>query len=363
MRRKKYKKQGKFDKKFLVLTLVLTVLGLIALTDASAPSALNDFGDKYYYLKQQALWGGVGVTLLFIFANLNYKLWEKYAVPLFLASLILLVLVLIPGIGVRVLGARRWIVVGDLTFQPAEVVKFALCVYFAKLAANGKKLLSYIVPLGLVSILIIAEPDLGTTITISVIGLTQMFLAGVNFIHFTGILLGSGILGGVVIWLSEYRRDRLMTFLEQTQDPLGKGYHIRQVLFALGSGGLFGVGIGQSRQKYLFLPEAATDSIFAVIAEEVGFIGAGILIVLFLVFVYKGLMIMKRAPDEYSKILSAGIVVWIGGQAFLNIASMVALVPLTGIPLPFFSYGGSSLTTILAASGILLNISRYGETK
>ena len=361
MRRKNYKKQGKFDKKFLILTLLLTVLGLIALTDASAPSALNDFGDKYYYLKQQLIWGVTGIALLFIFSNLNYKIWEKLAVQIFFISIILLILVLIPGVGVRVLGARRWIVLGGLTFQPSEVIKFSLCIYFAKLAANDKKLFSYMVPLGLISFLIILQPDLGTTISITTIGLVQMFLAGVNLLHFVGTLFGFGILGFLVILISDYRRDRLLTFLQQTQDPLGKGYHIRQILLALGSGGLFGVGIGQSRQKYLFLPEAATDSIFAVVAEEVGFVGSSLLIVVFLAFILRGLKIMKSAPDEFSKILSAGIVTWIGGQAFLNIASMLALVPLTGIPLPFFSYGGSSLTTILAASGILLNVSKHSK--
>ena len=172
-------------------------------------------------------------------------------------------------------------------------------------------------------------------------------------------MVASAVAGIILIITSDYRRDRLLTFLEQTQDPLGKGYHIRQILFALGSGGIFGVGLGQSRQKYLFLPEAATDSIFAVIAEELGFVGALILIILLLVFIYKALRIVANAPDKFSQVLSAGLITWIGGQIFLNIASMVALVPLTGSPLPFISYGGSSLVTVLIATGILLNISRY----
>jgi len=167
---------------------------------------------------------------------------------------------------------------------------------------------------------------------------------------------------GVLILVSPYRRDRLMTFFEVTKDPLGKGYHIRQILLALGSGGLFGLGIGQSRQKYLFLPEASTDSIFAAISEEIGFIGSFVLILIFAIFTYKAFRIASRAPDVFSKILAVGIAAWIGGQILLNIAAMTALTPLTGIPLPFFSYGGTSLSMILVSCGILLNISRY-ETK
>jgi cell division protein FtsW len=200
---------------------------------------------------------------------------------------------------------------------------------------------------------------LGTTIIVGAIGMTQIFLSGINLFYFFGAAALGGLAGFLLIVTSSYRKARLLSFLEQTQDPLGRSYHIRQILLALGSGGLFGVGLGQSRQKFLFLPEAATDSIFAIIAEEVGFIGAAVLLVLFALWVYKGLKIVRAAPDKFSQILSAGIVAWIGGQTFLNIGSMVALVPLTGVPLPFISYGGSALVMVLLASGILLNISRH----
>lgn len=354
------KKQRKTqDTKLFLLTLILTALGLIAVADASAPIALKTFSDKFYFLKQQAVWGAIGLVLLVVFSKIHYSFWEKTATPFFLASIALLILVLIPEIGSKALGARRWIVAGPLTFQPSELVKLSLAAYLAKVAVKDKKLLAYFIPIGLASGLIMLQPDLGTAAIVFTIGMVQIYIAGISIFYFIGAVLAAFLAGFLLIMASEYRRARLITFLEQTHDPLGRGYHIRQILFALGAGGLFGVGLGQSRQKYLFLPEAATDSIFAVIAEEVGFIGAFLLIFLFAAFVYIGLRIMKNAPDKFSRILAAGLITWIGGQVFLNIASMVALIPLTGIPLPFFSYGGSSLTTVLLATGILLNISRH----
>jgi cell division protein FtsW len=231
-------------------------------------------------------------------------------------------------------------------------------VYFAKLASREKSAIAFFVPLAVVAGLIMLQPDLGTMIVVAVAGLSQMFVSGVNTIHLIGGVLLGGASSMLLILTSDYRRERLLTFLQTTQDPLGKAYHIRQILIALGSGGLFGVGLGQSKQKYLFLPESATDSIFAVIAEEVGFIGASILIILFALYAYTGIRIALRAPDVFSKTLATGIVVWIVGQAFVNIASMTAIVPLTGIPLPFISYGGTSLISVLVATGILLNISK-----
>lgn len=358
------KKQTKtFDKKLFILTLLLTGLGLIAVADASAPIALSSFSDKFYFVKQQAVWGVIGLALLLLFSKVHYSLWKTFAIPLFLLSIAALILVLVPGISAKILGARRWLVIGPISFQPSEFVKLSLAIYLAKVASKEKNVLAYLLPIGLAALLIMLQPDLGTTIMIAVIGLVQIFIAGIKLLHLITAGVVSFAIGFVLIIASDYRKARLLTFLRQTQDPLGKGYHIRQILLALGAGGLFGVGLGQSRQKYLFLPEAATDSIFAVIAEEVGFVGASVLILLFAVFVYRGLKIVSRAPDKFPQILAAGLITWIGGQAFLNIASQVALVPLTGIPLPFFSYGGSSLTAVLGATGILLNISRYGANQ
>ena len=366
MKRLKNQKEAKvkklqFDKKLFYLVLFLVTIGLVFIADISTPQALNTFGDKFYFFRQQTVWAGVGIVAMLVVSNIHYSFWKKIAVPFFFFSVIALVAVLIPGISLKALGARRWISIGSINFQPSEVIKLALALYLAKVAeTKSKQSLAFFIPLALVCGLIMLQPDLGTTLVVGLIGVVQIFVAGVPIFHFLGTL-GLGIVSVLVLILvSPYRRDRLMTFFQVSSDPLGKEYHIRQVLLALGSGGFFGLGIGQSRQKYLFLPEASTDSIFAAIAEEIGFIGSFALILLFGYFVYKAFKISANAPDQFSRILSLGITTWIGGQMVLNISSMTALTPLTGIPLPFFSYGGTSLLMILASCGILLNISRYG---
>jgi cell division protein FtsW len=363
VRRGRLQKQTKtVNKKLLAVTLLLAGLGLLAVADASAPQALSVFSDKFYFVKQQALWLVIGLVALLVASKIHYSFWEKIATPLFIVSLLGLIAVLIPDIGFKVLGARRWISLGPLVIQPSELVKLTLAIFLAKVASKEKPFSVFFLAFVIVAALIMLEPDLGTTMIVTLFALVQIFVSGINIFYF----LGSGVLVGLasflLIIISSYRRERLLTFFKITQDPLGKDYHIRQILLALGSGGFLGVGLGQSRQKFLFLPEASTDSIFAVIAEEVGFIGAVVLIFLFGFFIWEGFRVVKAAPDKFSQVLSAGIISWIGGQILLNIASMVALVPLTGVPLPFFSYGGSSLVMVLLATGILLNISKYTLT-
>jgi cell division protein FtsW len=360
VRRGRLQKQSKtIDKKLLVVTLLLAGLGLLAVADASAPQALSTFSDKFYFVKQQAVWLVIGFIVMFLATKIHYSFWEKIATPLFILSILFLVAVLIPGIGSKLLGARRWIVLGPVVFQPSEIIKLTLALFLAKAASKNKSFLLFFGAFALVAALIMLEPDLGTTIIITVLSLAQIFVSGINIFHFIGAGILVALSSLVLIIVSPYRRERLMTFLKVAEDPLGKDYHIRQVLLALGSGGLLGVGLGQSRQKFLFLPEAATDSIFAVVAEEMGFIGALVLILLFGFFIWQGFRIARKAPDKFSQILSVGIMAWIGGQIMINIGSMVALVPLTGIPLPFFSYGGSSLVMVLFATGILLNVSKH----
>jgi cell division protein FtsW len=357
-------KQNKsFDKNLLFVILAFVVIGIIAIADVSAPQSLNSYGDKFYLLKQQAISAAIGLVMFFIISKIKYTFWEKIATPLFFISLTLLVIVLVERFSLSALGARRWISIGPVNFQPAEFIKFSICLYLAKVASRGKNALSYFLPLGLIAGLIMLQPDLGTTLTILIIGLCQIFVSNVSLIYLAGASIFGAISTFLLIIFSPYRKARLMTFFETTADPLGKGYHIRQILLALGSGGIFGVGFGASRQKYLFLPEASTDSIFAIIAEELGLIGATIIIAMFVFFVIKALHIAKSAPDKFSSVVAVGIGAWIGGQAFLNIASMVSLVPLTGIPLPFISYGGSSLVMILSVCGILLNISKYAKSQ
>ena len=256
--------------RLILLTLSLTVIGLIAITDASAPLAISNFSDKYFFVKQQALWALVGLVLLVIFSRIHYSFWEKIATPLFFVSIVGLLLVFIPGLSTKVLGARRWISVGLFTVQPSEFVKLTLSIYIAKVASKGKTIGAYFLPVLLTGGLIMLQPDLGTTMVIVTSSLIQMFVSGINLLHFL-TASAVGLLGSLVLMLtSDYRRQRLLTLLRLTSDPQNTGYHIRQILLALGSGGLFGVGLGGSRQKYLFLPETATDSIFAVIAEEIG---------------------------------------------------------------------------------------------
>ncbi len=336
---------------------------MLAVADASAPLALNYFSDSFYFVKQQLIWGVLGLVLLVIAANVHYNFWRKTASIVFILNLVLLIAVLIPGIGSKVLGARRWLVIGPVRFQPSELVKFSLAIYMAKLIELKKPFRIIIAPLIVIVALIMLQPDLGTTLIVIAVAVSQMFVAGISLLPFLGLGVGGVAIGSLLIFVSKYRRERLTAFFQSLSDPLTSSYHLKQVLIALGSGGIFGVGLGQGRQKYLFLPEAATDSVFATIAEEVGFAGALIIILLLGFFIYKAIKIAQKAPDTYSSLLAIGITSWLGGQIFLNLASMVALIPITGVPLPFFSYGGSSLTVILFGVGILLNIEKHGRAK
>jgi cell division protein FtsW len=352
----------KQDKTLLVTTLSLVVLGILAVADASAPQAMAYFDDSLYFVKQQVMWAIIGLIAMFIVSRFDYHIWQKFAVPIFIVSLVSLVVVLIPGIGTHALGARRWINLGPVGYQPSELVKLALVIYFASLAQAKKDLKTFVIILALLAGLIMLQPDLGTTIIVTGIGFTMMYLAGFPILSLLGVLVAGAIGAFTLIMTSSYRRERLMTFLGMGIDHQDTGYHISQVLIALGSGGIFGVGLGQGRQKYLFLPEAATDSVFAVIAEEIGFVGSIFFVGLFIFFLLRGLKVVRNAPDKFGQLLGSGIVVWIGIQFFLNLSSMLALTPLTGVPLPFFSYGGSSLTMILVGVGILLSISKYAKT-
>ena len=351
------------DKPLLLTVLGLLIFGVVMVFNASLVDAIKNHGDKFFYIRRQTIWMVLGLTACYFFSNLPYKLLERFAKPIMISTFILLVAVLIPGISQEVLGARRWIGFGSFVVQPAEIAKFALVIYLASILPKLRHPGPFIgVFLGLAG-LVMLEPDLGTTIVISSIALLMYFASGGPLIHFLIGLPVVAVTGLILILSSDYRRERLLTFFNPTADPLGSSYHIRQVLIALGSGGLFGVGLGQSRQKYLFLPEPATDSIFAIIGEELGFIGAVVLIGAFLFLVWRGYLIALNTQDTFGKLLAIGITSWLGCQVFLNLAAMVALVPLTGIPLPFVSYGGSALVVTLAAVGTLLNISRSSALK
>jgi cell division protein FtsW len=345
------------------LVLGLTVFGVVMVGNASVVEAYRDFGNKFYYFRLQIFWAILGIVAFFVFSFFDYRRLRKLAILLMIFSLLSLIVVLIPGIGTKVLGARRWLVLGPLTFQPAELAKLSFVVYLATFLSNKRKLLPFLIILGILLGLIMLEPDLGTAVVLAATSLVVYFVSGAPLLSLALVGLAGILAGTSLILFSPYRRERLSTFLNPTHDPLGASYHIRQILIAIGSGGLFGVGLGQSRQKYEYLPAVTTDSIFAVIAEELGFIGAAAILIVFLILIWRGMKIAKEAPDEFGKLLAVGITSWIGFQALVNLSAMVALVPLTGVPLPFISYGGSSLVLSLTAMGILVNIAKQKVIK
>ncbi|MEK7091023.1 MAG: putative peptidoglycan glycosyltransferase FtsW [Patescibacteria group bacterium] len=340
------------------LVLGLTVFGLLMVGSSSVVDAARDFGDKWYYLKLQSGWAVMGLAGFFLISRFDYRKLEKQAFLLLSCSLALLVLVLIPGVGTKLLGARRWLNLGFFSFQPAELAKLTLAIYFSGLLKKTFRFWPFIFILGLAGFLIMLEPDLGTTLILTGSSLLTYFGSG-GKLRYLGLIIPvfALLLGGSIL-LSPYRLNRLKTFFDYSRDPLGSSYHIRQVLLSLGSGGVFGVGLGQSKQKYEFLPEATTDSIFAVIGEELGLIGGLVVISAFLVFMSQGFSVVRSAPDQFGANLALAITSWISLQALVNLGAMVAIIPLTGVPLPFISYGGSSLVLVLLASGILVNISR-----
>ncbi|MBI4066820.1 putative lipid II flippase FtsW [Candidatus Gottesmanbacteria bacterium] len=360
-----YKQKKGADWSIAILCAVLGIFGLLMIYESSNVSAFRDFGDKYHFVKDQLTWGILG-TLGFIFASLfDYHKYYKLALPALLGTVLLLILVFVPGVGIHALGANRWIGLGLFSIQPAEIAKLSLVIYLSAWLSYKEKgrFLPFILLVGLFAGLVILEPDLGTSIIIVSVSLILYFTSGAPLLHFL-LLLPGGVIGTVLLAItSPYRLKRLTTFLNPSIDPLGASYHIRQVLIALGSGGWFGLGLGASRQKYEFLPEATTDSIFAIIGEEFGFIGAVILISLFVLLLYRIFKIAKSAPDKFGFLLAAGILGIIGMQIIVNLGAMTALLPLTGVPLPFISYGGSNLIITLVSCGILLNISRQQVTR
>ena len=349
------------DSVLVITVLLLSIFGLLMVYNASTVEAFRDFGDKYYFLKNQLVWMMVGWLGLGVFSFFNYRIFEKIALPLLLVNIILLVLVLIPGLSPEIKGAHRWLDLGLFYFQPTETLKTALVIYLASWLVKEQKLSAFLLLISLILGLIMLQPDLGTAIVVMGSAFIVYYLSGTRVIRLFLLSTFLVCLGFVLIWISPYRRTRMKTFLDPTSDPLGSSYHIRQVLISLGSGGLTGIGLGQSRQKYQYLPEATTDSIFAVVAEETGFLGGSLLLGTFLFLIQRGFAIAQRAEDQFGKLMAAGISSWLAIQVFINLAAMVALVPLTGIPLPFISYGGSALIAELAGLGILLNISKNNQ--
>lgn len=350
----------KVDISLLISVILITLFGLFMIYDASSYVAFRDFSDKYHYVKDQFFWVILGFTALTFFSFFDYHKLYYLALPILGMALVLLVLVFIPGIGVHILGASRWINTGVFILQPAEFVKLALAIYLAAWFSNKEKgrLLAFLLLIGLVLGLVMLEPDMGTAVVILSEALAIYFLSGANVIYLSLLAPLLAFLGFIFIKISPYRAKRLESFLNINESVESSSYHVKQILIALGVGGLTGVGLGNSLQKYAYLPESTTDSIFAIIAEELGFIGATALIIFIIFIVYRCFYIAVNAKDNFGKLLAGGIATFLATQAFINLAAQTVLVPLTGIPLPFISYGGSALIIDLCAIGIVLNISR-----
>lgn len=342
----------------LLSGVLVASFGLVAIYDASAVDAFKTFGDKYHYIKQQASWLVLGTIAAIITSKIPLGFIKKIAPQFLTFSLFLMVLVLIPGIGSKFLGARRWLSVGPITVQPSEILKISLVLYLSGWLEKPRELSKFLTIIGICLSLIMLQPDLGTAIITLGTSFMVYYLSGApikNILMFSGTLLVALVL---LIALSPYRLDRVKTFLDPTSDPLGRSYHINQVLYGIGSGGLGGVGLGRSRQKYAFLPEATTDSIFVIIAEEFGFVGSSLIVGLLVYLIYLSFKISVLSKEKFNKLLGSGVSLLFLVQVFVNLGSMVAIIPLTGVPLPFISYGGSSLVSNFIALGLLINVSQ-----
>ena len=354
------------DYMLLTVVLVLVAIGIVMVYSASSVIAGARFGDSNYYLKRHIMRVCIGLVSMFIVYRINYRHFQKVALPGLFLSIGLLLLMLFAG-SESVNGSVRWLSFGSFSFQPSEIAKFALVFYVAdSLVRKQDKLGSFFdgyFPLLLivtgVSLLILMEPDFGSTVIIAAVIFTMFFLGNVRLHHLLATAVAALPFFAVAVYTSPYRFQRLLGFLKPGEDLLGSNYQINQSLISLGSGGFFGVGIGQSKEKSFFLPEPFTDFIYSILGEEMGFIGALFVLVLFLVILWQGLSIARRAPDLYGSLLASGITFTIIVAAFTNIGVVCGLLPTTGLPMPFVSYGGTSLILSLTAFGVLLNISRY----
>lgn len=379
------------DYVLLIIAGALVVVGILILASVSPIFSWEKFQNSYYFLFHQLGLGLLpGIILAFFAYRLDLQFLKKWASFLLLLNLVMMGLVFLPGIGVKFGGARRWLSLGPVWLQPAEFLKLTFIIYLAAWLSSKAKnlkteklknlrtkkaskqlalsfvkrpilpetLFAFLVIVSIISLLLVLQPDISTLgIIIFVAGLLY-FIAGTPLWQTFSILILGGAMLGLLIKIAPYRLARLLVFLNPGTDPMGTGYQIKQALIAVGSGGIFGLGLGMSQQKFGFLPFAMSDSIFAIFAEELGFVGTALLIVLFLLFLWQGFKIVKESSEPFCQLLAFGIISWITLQAFINMGAMVGFLPLTGVPLPFISYGGSALISQLTALGLLLNISK-----
>jgi cell division protein FtsW len=360
--------QRRPDYLLLASTIALLVLGTLMVYSASFVVAHNEFDDDAYFLTRQLMWIGVGSVGLFVAMRVNYRRWRVWSLPIMFACIGLLVMVLVPGIGTSSYGAVRWLKIGPVQIQPSEIAKLAIILYLADwLARRGhivaeflKGLLPFAIIVGIVAALVEVQPDLGTTALIVGVSACVFFVAGANLVHLVMIGLGVVVAGAELLaHLSGYQLERIRAFVDPWADIQGSGWHTAQGLIALGSGGPFGHGLGNGLQKYYWVPNAHTDAIFAMIGEELGFIGCIGVIGLFGVLAWRGFLIAWRAPDSFGRLFATGLTCMLTLQALVNIAVVTNSLPYTGVTLPLVSFGGSSTVISLIAVGLLLNISRH----
>ncbi len=369
---------NQFDFILCITVFLLLALGIIMVLSASAPSALSTTGNSYTYVKKQLLFAVAGLFVMFFLSKIDYRFYKKYYWYIYFASWLVLLLVVVPGLGYSVKGATRWIKIGGFQFQPSEITKIGMIIFFGGYLSDHKdelqqlgkgfiKPLAFLVPP--VGILYLVQNHLSVSFVIAIVVLVMMFMAGTRLKYFvivgvTGVVLVACAIGIAGIKQSSndesknFRLDRIATYFDPWADPQGTGYQTVQSLYAIGSGGMFGLGLGNSKQKYLYIPEPHNDFIFSILAEELGFFGCILVIVLFAIFIWRGILVSMRANDLFGSSIAIGVTTMIAVQAIINIAVVTGTVPTTGMSLPFFSYGGTALLLLLANVGILLNISR-----
>lgn len=370
-------KQKPFDFALCITIFLLLSLGIIMVLSASAPSSLSTNGNSYTYVIKQLVFAIIGIILMFIISRFDYRIYKKFYKIAYIISIAALISVIIPGIGVEVKGAKRWINLGFGNFQPSEIAKIGLIIFYAGYLTEHKnelgffwrgciKSFCFLIPP--IAILFFIQDHLSASVVIIAITSIMMIMGGTKIKDFITIAVAGGSVGAAgMLFLATkgtkgtFRLARLTTFLDPWQDPTGDGWQVTQGLYAIGSGGLFGVGLGQSKQKYLYIPEPHNDFIFAIIAEELGFVGCLVVISLFAIFIWRGILTAMKAPDSFGSLLTVGITSLVGIQAIINIAVVTSSMPATGMSLPFFSYGGTALLILLCSMGVLLNISRAGS--
>jgi cell division protein FtsW len=353
----------------LVVTVILVVIGLGETLSASSAKAITDRQDRFFFLKRQLIGLGIGTAVMILLSRLPYRTWRKLATPLFIATVALLTVVLFAGESAN--GARRWLLLGSLSFQPSELAKLALILILAVLMERKQKVIGdfremagpVVFCVGLLGFLIMKEPDLGTAIVVAASALAVLSVSTARLRHVAAITLGAVLLAALLTLSASYRLNRIEGFLDPWADPGDTGYQVIQGYYALGTGGVFGVGIGASRARWSYLPNAHTDFIFAIIGEETGLIGGLMVMALFAILAMAGWAVASRAPDRFGRMVAAGLTAWLSFQALVNIGGVLGVLPITGITLPFVSYGSTALISSMAALGILVNIAHDGRPR